>query len=83
MAIIFDITQRVAGATGTDRGAAGEAVGIYEDSGQAMIVEFGPNLPEDAHAGMFVRVQSWDERAKNRAMNIAGKTVRVIVEVLD
>lgn len=51
-----------------------------EDSGQALILE----LSEPGDSGMFVRVQSWDERkahAEFRAFD--GKRIRVTIEAIE
>ncbi len=60
-----------------------------EDGGCAMIAE---NLPidtenSDEDNGMFVKIQSWDERDEDEAhldmKKLDGKRVRITIEVLD
>lgn len=54
-----------------------------EDSGQALICYFGDSSEE---SGLFVRLQSWDERNKNghtEAERLRGKRVRITIEELD
>lgn len=50
-----------------------------EDGGMALIAEFGG----DGEAGMFVRLHSWDKtRNHSEAIRLAGKHVRITVEVV-
>ena len=54
-----------------------------EDGGQALICYFGDY--DDTDSGMFVRLQSWDERNKNghpEADRLKGKRVRITIEEL-
>jgi hypothetical protein len=51
-----------------------------EDGGQAIIAEVGG----DKDAGMFVRIQSWDETMRHAEIEpFLGKRVRVTIETLD
>lgn len=64
-----------------------------EDGGQALIATICDPVPADDKCTMFVRVQSWDEKALNKdgemrpdryshkeARTLQGKRVRVTIE---
>jgi hypothetical protein len=58
-----------------------------EDGGCALIWETGPDqvspTDEDPDSGMFVRLQSWDERKSHKVFNrFVGRRVRITVEPL-
>jgi hypothetical protein len=57
-----------------------------EDGGKALIATIYdevPPPPADAQAGMFVRVQSWDETGQHvEARQIEGKRIRITIEEL-
>ena len=53
-----------------------------EDGGKALICTFVDK--PDEPAGLFVRVQSWDESKEHTDFNkLIGRKVRVTVEILD
>lgn len=54
-----------------------------EDSGCALISE-NIGFDEEGTHNMFVRIQSWDENKQHRhALSLAGKRVRVTIEVVE